>query len=203
MASPFAENRQDVLVAAINARSFGTLITAHDGDIQLSHAPFLCQVQDGAITLIGHLARNNPQLAHLRGHASALVSFLIDDAYISPGWYPTKHETGRAVPTWNYMSVAARGGVELVEDKDALLALVDDLTARHEEGRPKPWTTGEAPLDYIEGLLKGIVGLKISVQALSGIWKMSQNKNAADRHGVAEGLRAEGKAQFAGHITEI
>jgi transcriptional regulator len=195
---PFREDRQDILVAAIRARSFGTLITALDGAIQISHIPFLCVITEGRPELIAHLARQNPQARSLGDGADAVASFLLDEAYISPRWYPLKQETGRVVPTWNYIAVEARGPAELIDDPADVLAIVDALTARHETGRTAPWSSADAPADYITALLKGIVGLRLRVHRLTGAWKLDQHKREIDRRGAAAGLRDDdGKLQMA------
>ncbi len=194
---PFREDRPDVLIAAIQARSFGTLITAESGTIHISHIPFLCVTSDGQPELIGHLARQNPQAGSLIG-GDAVASFLLDEAYISPGWYPLKQETGRVVPTWNYIAVEARGPVELIDDPAEMLPIVDALTARHEAGRAQPWSSADAPGEYIAGLLKAIVGLRLRVHSLTGAWKLDQHKREIDRLGAAAGLRGDdGKPQMA------
>ncbi|OQW48708.1 MAG: hypothetical protein A4S16_06135 [Proteobacteria bacterium SG_bin6] len=189
---PYLETRRSVLLAAIEARSFGTLITALDGEIMISHLPFAVAGEAGAETLIAHLARSNPQWRAIAAGATALASFLLDDAYISPGWYPSKAETGRVVPTWNYVAVEARGPMALVETGPELLALVDKLTGRHESGREHPWSTSDAPAEFTAALLNGIVGVRMTIEALTGAWKLGQKKRPEDRDGAARGLSAEG-----------
>ncbi len=194
---PFRENRPEILIAAIQARSFGTLISAQDGHIHISHIPFQCVVTDGQPELIAHLARQNPQARALGDGADAVASFVLDEAYISPRWYPLKQETGRVVPTWTYIAVEARGPAELVDDPADMLTIVDALTARHETGRPAPWSSADAPGDYIAAMLERIVGLRLRPHTLTGAWKLDQHKREADRLGAAAGLRADGKLQMA------
>lgn len=112
------------------------------------------------------------------------------DAYVSPGWYATKPETGKVVPTWNYVAVEAAGPVEFFEDPDRLLAVVSRLTDIHEAGRASPWAVSDAPPEFVRSQLRGIVGLRMPIARLEGKCKMSQNRTAADRTGVAAGLRA-------------
>jgi transcriptional regulator len=188
---PYQESRREVLLAAINARSFGTLITHGHSGINLSHVPFAVDESSEELELICHVARPNKQWHDLAGGAEAVASFLLDDAYISPGWYPTKAETGRAVPTWNYVAIEARGHAELVETGPELLMLVEKLTERHESGRPLPWSTSDAPADFTEALLRGIVGIRLRVRDLSGAWKLDQKKRLVDRVGAADGLTGE------------
>jgi transcriptional regulator len=188
---PYQENRQDVLIEAIKARSFGTLITTYDQKIHVSHIPFVVRIVDGQLKLIGHLARNNPQMHSLTGAPDAVATFVLDDAYISPGWYPSKQETGRAVPTWAYIAVEARGPVELIEAPDKILEIVDALTTHHEAARKEPWSSKDAPADYIDALLKGIIGLVMHPHTITGAWKLDQKRSLADRQGAALGLRRD------------
>ena len=188
---PYQETRREVLIEAIEARSFGTLITHGQNGIGLSHLPFAVDESSGELELICHVARPNVQWHDLAGGGEAVASFLLDDAYISPGWYPTKAETGRAVPTWNYVAVEARGHAELVETGPELLLLVEKLTKRHESGRSMPWSTSDAPTEFTAGLLRAIVGIRLRVRDLRGAWKLDQKKRPVDRIGAASGLDAE------------
>lgn len=189
--APYRETRREVMLAAIGARSFGTLITAGSAGLKLSHVPFALAGDLDAEMLIAHVARSNPQWRDIAGGAETVASFLVDDGYISPGWYPGKAETGKVVPTWNYVAVEARGTATVVEDPGQLLELVDILTARHERGRSAPWSTADAPAEYTNALLRGIVGVRMQINELTGAWKLDQNKQSADRLGAAEALNAE------------
>jgi transcriptional regulator len=110
------------------------------------------------------------------------------DAYVTPSWYATKRETGKVVPTWNYVTVHAHGPVEFFHDPERLMSIVSRLTNMHEGTRPEPWTVDDAPADYMAAQLRGIVGLRMPITRLEGKTKMSQNRSEADRRGVAEGL---------------
>jgi len=194
----FREDRPEVLRAAIRATRLAILVSAGpDGPIA-SHVPLMLDETDGPDTakgggtLLGHLARANPQWRVSAGTVPALAIFPGPDAYISPAWYATKRETGKVVPTWNYVAVHATGPIEFFDDPDALLALVTRLTARHESGRPSPWKVTDAPPDFIASQLKGIVGFRLAITRLEGKWKMSQNRPMPDRVGVIEGLEREG-----------
>lgn len=187
---PYREDRPEILIDGIRKRSFGTLISSGSTGIQLTHLPFAVAA-DEPLMLVGHVARANPHWQGLKETGQAVASFLVDDSYISPGWYPSKAVTGRMVPTWNYMAIEARGEVSLVEDAGELLEIVSLLTARHENHRAEPWTTGDAPKDFTDALLKAIVGFRLSVQKLSGAWKLDQKKRVEDRAGAAEGLLRE------------
>ena len=111
---------------------------------------------------------------------------------MTPSWYPSKPETGRVVPTWNYLSIHAHGTVRFFEDRARLLDVVTRLTDRFEQARPHPWKVADAPSDFLDGMLSGIVGVELTVTRLEGKWKASQNRSDADRRGVVEGLRREG-----------
>jgi transcriptional regulator len=167
------------------------LVTHGEQGLQASHLPLLLDAEQGPNgTLYGHFAKANPQWKELQSGAEALVIFAGADAYVSPGFYPGKAENGKVVPTWNYVAVHAYGSAEVFTDAERLLKLVSALTDRHEAGRAQPWKVADAPVDYIEGMLRAIVGFALPVQRLEGKRKLSQNRNAADIAGVREGLSA-------------
>ena len=140
-------------------------------------------------TLYAHLARANGQWnAPVIGDALAI--FMGPDAYVSPGWYASKKEHGKVVPTWNYSTVQARGPVEFFDDAERLADVVTRLTDLHEAGRPDPWQVSDAPAAYIAAQLRGIIGLRMPITALEGKKKLSQNRSEADRAGVRAGLSA-------------
>ena len=147
---------------------------------------------DGLGLLRGHIARANPLWRLLESGASVLAIFLGTDHYVSPSWYPSKHEHGKAVPTWNYATVHVRGTIRFIDDPVWLRALVESLTDEHERHNVHPWKVTDAPADYIAGMVRAIVGFEILVSAIEGKFKASQNRSAADRAGVAEALRTAG-----------
>ncbi|PNV94464.1 FMN-binding negative transcriptional regulator [Pseudomonas protegens] len=168
-----------------------TLVTWGALGLQASHLPLLLDPGQGANgTLYGHLAKANPQCAELAAGAEALVIFTGEDAYVSPSFYPSKAEHGKVVPTWNYVAVHAYGLPEVFSDPERLLKVVGGLTERHEAGRPQPWQVTDAPADYLEGMLRAIVGFALPIQRLEGKRKLSQNRSAEDIAGVREGLAA-------------
>ncbi|WP_210712783.1 MULTISPECIES: FMN-binding negative transcriptional regulator [Pseudomonas] len=168
-----------------------TLVTWGALGLQASHLPLLLDPGQGANgTLYGHLAKANPQCAELAAGAEALVIFTGEDAYVSPSFYPSKAEHGKVVPTWNYVAVHAYGQPEVFSDPERLLKVVGGLTERHEAGRPQPWQVTDAPADYLEGMLRAIVGFALPIQRLEGKRKLSQNRSAEDIAGVREGLAA-------------
>lgn len=185
--------RQDDLAqlhAQIAASGLALLTSAGPAGLQATHLPLLLVPEEGEFgTLYGHFARANPHWPALAGQ-EALAVFSGPDAYVHPGWYPGKAEHGQGVPTWNYIAVHAWGPVETFDDPDRLRELLARLTARHEAGRPKPWSLDEAPAEYIERQLRAIVGFALPIHRLEGQWKLSQNRQVADRAGVREGLAA-------------
>jgi transcriptional regulator len=195
----FKEDRNDVLHAAIRRSGLATLVTLTADGLIASHVPMLLDPEPAPYgTLIGHLARPNPQARGAIGEALAI--FQGPEAYITPSWYATKRENGKVVPTWNYIAIHAGGPVEFFNDADRLRAIVTRLTQRQEAGRAEPWAVSDAPPDYIEGMLKGIVGFSLRIVRLEGKWKMSQNRPAEDRAGVVAGLAGEGRDDVAALI---
>ncbi|ATN09819.1 transcriptional regulator [Pseudomonas sp. FDAARGOS_380] len=167
------------------------LITLGENGLQASHLPLLLNPDEGPNgTLYGHLAKANPQWRELQNGSEALVIFAGADAYISPAFYPAKAEHGKVVPTWNYIAVHAYGTPEVFSDAERLLKVVTALTDRHESGRAQPWRVSDAPADYIDGMLKAIVGFALPIERLVGKRKLSQNRSAADMAGVRDGLAA-------------
>ncbi|MBV8594299.1 MAG: FMN-binding negative transcriptional regulator [Caulobacteraceae bacterium] len=168
------------------------LVTAGAGGIETTWAPFVVDRTGGdGIDLVAHVARANPHWRCADG-AEGLASFLVADSYVSPNWYPSKAEHGRAVPTWNYIAVEARGAVELFHDEARLRDLLERLTRRHEAGEIAPWSMDQAPADYLDRLLGGIVGVRLHVVELTGVWKLGQNHSEADQAGVRAALSALG-----------
>ncbi|EHR00904.1 FMN-binding negative transcriptional regulator [Bradyrhizobium sp. WSM471] len=165
-----------------------TLITAtHDGLVGTMLPVVLDESAGSMGTIYAHVARANPQWK-LTPTGEAMAIFAGAEAYISPSWYVTKHEGGEAVPTWNYVAVHAYGPVEFFEDSDRVREVVTRLTDVHERSSKHPWAISDAPPDFIKAELEGIIGLRLQITRLDGTRKMSQNRNAADRAGVIEGL---------------
>ena len=189
--SSFAIKDLDELRQQILGTRLAMVVTHGEQGLQASHLPLLLSSDQGENgTLYGHFAKANPQWKELQNGAEALVIFAGADAYVSPGFYPSKAEHGKVVPTWNYVAVHAYGTAEVFTDADRLRTLVSALTDRHEADRASPWKVADAPADYIDGMLKAIVGFALPIQRLQGKRKLSQNRNAADITGVREGLAA-------------
>jgi transcriptional regulator len=194
----FREDRTDVLHAAMRATGLPILITQGPDGMTASHVPLLLEASTGPFgTLLGHLARANPQI---RSKGDALAIFQGLESYITPSWYATKRETGKVVPTWNYVAVHAMGPITFFDDATRLLDIVTRLTDREETKRAAPWAVSDAPSDFVSGMLKGIVGFSIPIARLEGKWKMSQNRPAADRAGVKAGLAEENRKDVAALI---
>lgn len=189
----FREDRRDVLHAAIRTHPLGTLVTAGPHGPSASLIPF----DLSGDVLRGHLAKANEQIADLRTGAAALVLFQGPHGYVSPSWYASKAAHGKVVPTWNYVAVEARGIPRVIDDADWLREQVGALTRTHEAGRAAPWQIEDAPAAFVAAQLKGIVGVEIPLTSLTGKWKVSQNRDQADRAGVATGLRADGRDSLA------
>lgn len=197
----FKEERIDVLHDAIRQARLATLVTMTTSGLEATHLPMLVDAAPAPHgTLIGHVARANPQWKTSSPEVEGLAIFQGPQAYITPSWYATKRETGKVVPTWNYVTVHAYGRLRFIEDAAELLGIVTRLTETHENGRTAPWAVSDAPADFIRAQLKGIVGVEMTITKLQGKWKMSQNRNAADRQGVAEGLARDGEAAVASLI---
>jgi transcriptional regulator len=189
----FKQDQVPVLHKAIRGSGLATLVTSGADGLIASHVPMLLDAEPGPYgTLRGHVARANPHWRSVAPGGEALAMFMGPDAYITPSWYETKRQTGKVVPTWNYVAIHAYGPVEFFDDPDRLLAIVTELTRTHEGKRAAPWAVSDAPSDFVRGQLKGIVGFALPITRLEGKWKMSQNRPAEDRAGVIEGLAREG-----------
>lgn len=181
------------LHAFMRAHPLATLVTHGPGGLDANHVPLLVRGSEGSERLAGHVARANP-LWEDHADEHVLCLFQGPDYYISPSAYPTKAETGKVVPTWNYTAVHARGILRVIEDRDWLHALVTELTHKHEADQTAPWKVTDAPDDYIEAMLGAIVGFEIEVTELIGKWKVSQNQPAKNREGVVRKLSAGDEA---------
>jgi len=185
----FREDRIETLHEAVRSISFGTLLTHANGEFVVTHLPFEVNAQPAPHgTLLGHIARGNPQWREVGEGIPALVIFQGPHAYVSPSWYPGKREDPRQVPTWDYVAVHAHGTLRTFDDPDRLHDLLSRLTLRNEGGRPKPWKITDAPADYLREQMRYIVGLELRIEKLEGRYKLSQNRDAADREGARAGL---------------
>jgi transcriptional regulator len=184
----FREDDRTAMFETMRAAPLAQFVTATTDGPLCTPLPLLVAADEGEYgTIYGHLARANPQW-HTPIVGEALAVFAGPDAYISPSWYATKRETGKVVPTWNYVTVHAHGSAEFFDDAERLLDVVSRLTVHHESGRAEPWAVDDAPADFIAAQLRGIVGLRMPISRLDGKAKLSQNRNAADRAGVGAAL---------------
>lgn len=190
----FRDDDGESLRATIHAARLATFVTATaDGPLATPLPLFLDESEGENGVLYGHLAKANPQW-RVPVQGEALAIFMGPDAYVTPAWYATKQETGKVVPTWNYVAVHAYGPVEFFDDAARLLEAVSRLTNLHEGERSLPWAVSDAPPDFVQAQLRGIVGLRMPITRIEGKRKMSQNRNEADRAGVAAGLATSERA---------
>lgn len=190
----FVETREDVLLDAVAAIGLASLVVVRDGVPEAVSLPMIA-IQDGdGWVLEGHVARANPLWRLAEGGCAALAIFQGPHAYVHPGWYPTKREHGKVVPTWNYVVVQAHGSLSVTHDSDWLVAHLTRLTDAKEAGQAEPWSIDDAPADFIQGLQRGIVGLTLRVARLEGVWKIAQHHPEPNRRGVIAGLAASDKA---------
>ena len=179
------------LAALMAAHPLATLVTQTSAGLSADHIPLMYDPSVGEHGLLrGHVARANPLWRDAAG-SSVLAVFCGPQTYITPSWYASKAATAKVVPTWNYTVVHAQGSLRAIEDAPWLRGLVDSLTQRHEAARAEPWHVSDAPDDYVQQMLRAIVGIEIRLTALVGKWKVTQNRSEADRLTVAAGLRAE------------
>jgi transcriptional regulator len=189
----FEETRTPVLHDLVRAHPLATWVVHSADGLVVNHIPFLIDTERGPNgTLIGHVARANPIWRNL---GPSVAVFQGPQAYVSPNWYPSKQAHGKVVPTWNYAVVHAHGTPRAIDSRDALLQIVTRLTRTHEASQAAPWSVSDAPADFIEQLLKAIVGIEMPIERMVGKWKVGQNRGEADRLGTATGLRQQGDGQ--------
>ncbi len=194
----FNESRIDVLHDAIRHTGLATLVSLTAEGLIASHVPLMLDPDAGPNgTLIGHLARANPHARLADPAVQTMAIFQGPDGYITPSWYAAKRENGKVVPTWNYVAIHAYGTLEVFDDPDRLLGVVTRLTERHEKPRAAPWAVSDAPADFVQGMLNGIVGIALPIQRLEGKAKLSQNRPAVDQARVSAALRTEGSDALA------
>lgn len=197
----FADNSIEAMHAAIRASGLATLVSLTADGLLASHVPLLLDPDPAPYgTLVGHVARANPHARDALAGVQTLAIFQGTDGYITPSYYATKRENGKVVPTWNYSAIHAYGTLETFDDPERLLAVVTRLTERHEGGRAQPWAVSDAPADFVQGMLRAIVGFALPIARLEGKVKMSQNRPAADRDGVITGLEADGQPALAAAV---
>jgi transcriptional regulator len=201
---PFTEQRPKVLQRLIYEHPLGMLVTHGAGGLDANHLPFLLEAApDGTTTLLAHVARANPVWTEVAEGAEVLVVFRGPQGYISPNWYPSKQETQRHVPTWNYEVVQAHGRIHVHDDERFVRSVVARLTRTHEAGEPQPWKMSDAPPDYLAEMLAQIVGIEIEVARLEGKRKLSQNRDARDFAATVQALEARGRMALAAAMRNL
>lgn len=194
----FSETRREQLFRVIREHPLGMLVTHTSSGLEANHVPFLLDDERGAFgTLLAHVARANPVWREVGEAAEVLVVFRGPQGYISPNWYPSKPETHRHVPTWNYEVVHAHGRIHVRDDEKFVRGVVARLTRTHEAGEPRPWKMSDAPEDYIAELLGHIVGIEIELTRVEGKRKLSQNRDARDFDGTVSALEERGREELA------
>lgn len=185
----FAETRIEVLHDLVRAYPFGAMIVLSSNALDANHIPFEIDPEPAPFgTLRGHVARANPVWRDFSPQVEALAIFQGPHSYVSQGWYATKTESGKVVPTWNYAVVHAHGPLRVIDDRPWLRQFVEQLTDRYEGQRSVPWKVTDAPSDFIDTMVASIVGIEIPIARLIGKWKVSQNRPEKDRVGVVDGL---------------
>jgi transcriptional regulator len=171
----------------------GVLVTQSESGLNANHIPFELDATGSTQGILrAHVARNNAVWQLSTNGDEVLVVFQAEDAYISPNWYPSKHETHQQVPTWNYRVVHAYGKITIHDDEKYVRALVGRLTKKHEANQPKPWKMSDAPRDYMEMMVKSIVGIEIEITRMIGKFKLSQNRENRDRLNAGQVLVEQG-----------
>jgi transcriptional regulator len=190
----FRETRLEVLQAFVERHPLATVVATTSAGLTANHIPLHSQLRPGETGLLrGHVARANSLWRELPSGAEVLAIFTGADDYVSPSWYPSKREHGKAVPTWNYASVHIKGGIRFIDDAQWLREFVSSLTDEYEGERVNRWHVSDAPPDYIDAMLRAIVGFEIEVHGIIGKFKGSQNRSLADRMGVSAAMQAAGR----------
>lgn len=194
----FAETRPEALHRIIQAHPLGMLVNHTSAGLDAEHLPFAFDASAGTHgALLAHVARANTLWQRCPSGTPVMVVFRGAQAYISPNWYPSKHETHRQVPTWNYEVVHAHGTLTVHDDVRFVRRLVAHLTRQHEATEPRPWKMGDSEPQYIDTMLGNIVGIEIAITSLVGKFKLSQNRDARDRLNAADTLASRGHTALA------
>ncbi len=192
----------EVLHALIREKPLATVVTLNGGGIEANHIPLSLSENSGPYgTLCGHVAKSNPLWRDHPADSDLLVIFHGAESYVSPSWHASKAESGKVVPTWNYVSVQAKGRLRVIHEPDWILSRLETLTAHQEAGFEHPWTVTDAPQEFTRKLLEQIVGIEIEITELTGKFKVSQNRSEQDRASVARGLADAGKHEMAALVV--
>lgn len=197
----FAETRPDHLHRIIRDHPLGMLVRHGERGLDADHLPFELDENAGPQgRLLAHVARANPLWRECAAGIEVMVVFRGAQAYISPNWYPSKQEAHRQVPSWNYEVVHAHGVLTAQDDERFVRGVVARLTRRHEAGEPLPWKMGDSPAEFIDSMLRNIVGIEVAIRSLVGKAKLSQNREERDRLGAADALDARGAQALAARM---
>lgn len=189
----FDESRTEVLHELIKHHPFGMLVTHGASGLDANHIPFELDSRHGELGMLtAHVARANPVWQDVSDGSEVMVVFRAADAYISPSWYPSKHAFHKQVPSWNYVVAHAYGRITIRDDERFVRGVVGRLTRTHEASQPAPWKMGDSSKEFIDTMLKAIVGLEVEIARLVGKSKLSQNKDARDIRSAGETLKAQG-----------
>jgi len=188
----------------VRRHPLGALITMGPDGFDANHIPFELDAAHGTHGLLtAHVARANPVWQQCQEGANVLVIFRGNESYISPNWYPSKHETHRQVPTWNYEVVHVHGRLAVMDEEKFVRGVVARLTREHEVSEPRPWKMGDSPPDYIEQMLKAVVGIQVEITRIEGKAKLSQNRELRDRLNAADTLIARGEESLGRAMREV
>ncbi len=194
----------DVMHQIIKQHALGILFTHGMSGLDANHLPFELSIEQSELGVLhAHVSRQNPIWQDIKDGDDVLVVFRAGDAYISPQWYPSKHEHHQQVPTWNYMVIHAYGKVKIHDDERYVRGVVARLTRTHEATQAEPWKMSDAPKDYLEPMLKEIVGIEIKITKLQGKAKLGQNKEYRDVLGVANALTQNGQHAIGGAMHQV
>lgn len=196
---------RSVLAEHIKSNPFGSWSCIAGDEVVVNHIPFVFHEDRGEFgTITGHVSRANPVWENCSSDKNSAIVFHGEDAYISPSWYPSKHHEGKAVPTWNYNLVQVRGIPSFQEDRNWLFDHIKELTDIHEKSQALPWKVDDAPKEYINRLVNGIIGIEIPISSIVGKWKLGQNRPESDQIGMVAGLssRDDRGSQALGMLAE-
>jgi transcriptional regulator len=194
--SHFKVEDREALFAVMRAHPLATLVTAGEGGLIANPVPFVLHADEGEQGVLrAHLARPNPQWQAIAAGAQTLVIFTGVERYVTPAWYASKREHGKVVPTWNYVTVQVRGLARAIEDAAWLRTQLESLTRQQEAPRAEPWSVSDAPEPFVAAQMRGIVGIEIEIASLVGKFKLSQNRQEADKRGVFNGLSADPESE--------
>jgi len=195
----FKQKDENQLKAIIREYPFGTLVMHSKSGMEATHLPVILANCEGKEVIHAHIAKANKIWQSVASDAEVLLIFNGPNCYISPNYYPTKKESGMAVPTWNYVVVHVKGRISFIHDEKWIYNMINSLTNEHESKQKIPWSMSDAPDTYIKKMLPAIVGIEVSIDSIEGQWKLSQNQPEVNKFGVVQGLLDKGEA----HELEI